>query len=66
MIDYASIYSTKMEKLTKPERLSVDPNDLEGTKRWKHWVRTFENHIESIEQARQDGDPPINKLKNSG
>ena len=63
MIDFATICSTNMEKLTKPERLSLDQNDLEGAKRWKHWVRTFENHIESIEQARQDGDPPINRLR---
>ena len=47
----------------KPERLSIDSNDLEGAKRWKHWVWTFENHIESIKQARQDGDSPINRLR---
>ena len=63
MIDFTTIYSTKIEKLPKPERLSVDPNDPEGAKRWKHWVRTFENHIESIEQARQDGNPLINILR---
>ena len=46
-----------MERLTKPERLSVDPNNLENA-----WVRTFENYIESVKQARPEGDPSINKL----
>ena len=52
-----------MERLTKPERLSVDPNNPEGAKQWKHWVRTFENYIESVEQAKPEGDPPVNKLR---
>ena len=52
-----------MERLTKPERLSVDPNNPEGAKQWKHWVRTFENYIESVEQARPEGDLPVNKLQ---
>ena len=51
-----------MEGLTKPERLSVGPNDSEDAKQWKYWARTFENYIESVEQARPEGDPPVNKL----
>ena len=47
-----------MERLTKPERLSVDPSNPEGAKQWKHWVRTFKIYIESVEQARPEGDSP--------
>ena len=52
-----------MDKLLKPERLSVDLNSSETTKQWKHWVRSFENYLESIEQVRQENDPPISTLR---
>ena len=47
----------------KPERLSVNPNRQDAAKQWKHWARTFDNHLESLEQERRDGDPAINKLR---
>ena len=47
----------------KPERLSVDPNSQDAAKQWKHWARTFDNYLESLEQERRDGDPAINKLR---
>ena len=47
----------------KPERLSVDPNSQDAAKQWKHWARTFENYLESLEQERRDRDPAINKLR---
>ena len=47
----------------KPERLRVDHNSQDAAKQWKHWARTFDNYLESLEQERRDGDPAINKLR---
>ena len=41
-----------MKRQTKSERLSVDPNNTEGAKKW-----TFENYIESVKQAKPESDP---------
>ena len=52
-----------MDKLLKPQQLSVDPNSSEATKQWKHRLRSFENYLESIEQARQEDKSLANKLR---
>ena len=38
-----------MEKFLRPERLAVDPNSSEAAKSWKHWYRTLENFMSSLE-----------------
>ena len=47
----------------KPERLSLESSEVDATKRWKHWHRTFENYLEALDQSRGEGDPAINKLR---
>ena len=47
----------------KPERLSLDSNEVDATKRWKHWLRTFENYLEALDQTRTEEDPAINQLR---
>ena len=39
------------------------PNSQDAAKQWKHWARTFNNCLKSLEQERRDGDPAINKLR---
>ena len=34
-----------MDKILKPEKLRLDPNDAEASKRFKHWKRCFENYF---------------------
>ena len=47
----------------KPERLNVHSNSPDAAKQWKHWTRTFENFLESLEQERRVGDPALNNLR---
>ena len=37
-----------MNKLMKPEHLSLDPNSPFVAKKWRHWQRTFENYLASF------------------
>ncbi len=34
-----------MEKLLKPPKLAIDPNEVSAAKEWKHWVRTFRSYM---------------------
>jgi len=47
----------------KPERLYTDPNSEDATKQWKHWLRTFKNYLTSLDQARSEADPAVDKLR---
>ena len=38
-----------MDKFLRPARFDVDPNDTGADKHWKHWIKTFENFLASIE-----------------
>lgn len=40
-----------MEKLLKPVRLDLDPNSPSAAKEWKHWLKTFNNLVESMEEV---------------
>ena len=42
------------EKVLRPEKFEVDPGTTNSTKRWQHWLKTFENFLELI--AQQDPD----------
>ena len=46
-----------MDKILRPERFHCEPNAENSTKRWQHWLTTFENFIETIESD------DLNKLK---
>jgi len=46
-----------MEKVLRPERFETDPNAPNSTKCWQHWLKTFENFLESIASEN------LNKLK---
>ena len=44
-----------MNKLMKPERLSLDPNSPTVAKEWRHWRRTFENYLASFPAEEGEG-----------
>ena len=52
-----------MDKLLKLQQLCVTLIAPKVTKQWKHRVRSLENYLESIEQARQEDDHPASKLR---
>ena len=37
-----------MEKYLRPERFEAEPNSSTAQKQWLHWLKTFENFLESI------------------
>ena len=39
-----------MERFLKPERLDVDPSVGDADKLYKHWKKTFDNFLESLEE----------------
>ena len=45
----------------RPQRLSLDPNSPSAGKKWKHWIRTFENYLASFPERAKD-EIPVNKL----
>ena len=46
-----------MDRLLRPDRFDVEPSDPGATKKWLHWLRTFQNFISSLTDAQQ-----LNKL----
>ena len=44
-----------MNKLMKPERLSLDPNSPTVAKEWRDWRRTFENYVDSLPAEEGEG-----------
>ena len=48
-----------MQKLMKPEKLSLDPNSFTASKEWKHWKKTFQNYLSTFTEQNED----IDKLK---
>ena len=44
-----------MNKLMKPERLSLDPNSPTVAKEWRHWRKTFENYLDALSAERGEG-----------
>ena len=44
-----------MNRLMKPERLSLDPNSPTVSKEWRHWRRTFENYLASFPAEEGEG-----------
>ena len=44
-----------MNKLMKPDRLSLDPNSPTVTKEWRHWRRTFENYLNPLPAEEGEG-----------
>ena len=47
-----------MEKYFRPERLEADPNSSTATKQWIHWLKTFENFTQALEQQRTSTEAP--------
>ena len=45
----------------KPDRLGVDPNSSDAAKIYKHWLRTFNNFIDSVSST-SGSSTPVNKL----
>ena len=45
-----------MNKLMKPERLSLDPNSPIAAKEWRHWRRTFENYLAAFPAKEGEGE----------
>ena len=39
-----------MERFLKPERLDADPSVGDADKLYKHWKKTFDNFLESLEE----------------
>ena len=46
-----------MDKVLKPDRFECLPNAPDATKRWRHWLVTFDNFVNSLPQEN------INKLQ---
>lgn len=44
-----------MEKYMKPDRLSLDPNDVDAELKWSHWWKTFSNFLSRLGDV-TDGD----------
>ena len=47
-----------MDKVLRPDRFDVEPNDEKTTKQWRHWYKTFGNFLRSIDGQNQN----LNKL----
>ena len=47
-----------MDKVLRPDRFDVEPNDEKATKQWRHWYQTFGNFLRSIDGQNQN----LNKL----
>ena len=45
-----------MNKIIKPERLSLDPNDSSAAKEWRHWHRTFKNDLGALPAEEGEGE----------
>ena len=51
-----------MEKqLLRPKELSVEPNTPESAKVFKFWLRTVEDFISGLDEARAEDQPAINR-----
>ena len=48
-----------MDKVLRPERLDIDPNDKDAFQEWNHWKVTFQNFVSSLPQE------GLNKKKRS-
>ena len=46
----------------KPDRLGVDPNSSDAAKIYKHWLRTFNNFIDSVLSIISGSSTPVDKL----
>ena len=51
-----------MDKVVKPDRLSLDPDSPQASKKWKHCIKTLENYFEALAEIRGEG-PAANKLR---
>ncbi len=40
-----------MEKILRPERLDIEPDDKVAEKQWKHWLKTFSNFMVALSSA---------------
>ena len=47
-----------MDKVLRPDRFDIEPNDEKATKQWRHWYKTFGNFLRSIDGQNQN----LNKL----
>ena len=49
-----------MDRILKPDKLSIDPNSPTASKQWKHWIRTFNSYVSRFvsgsSSAAEDGD----------
>ena len=45
-----------MDRLLKPEKLSADLNSPLADKQYKHWLKTFQNFVESVRNADREVD----------
>ncbi len=43
-----------MDRVLRPERLDIDPNDNSAAKEWLHWKRTFANFLSVLPQEDLD------------
>ena len=43
-----------MDKVLRPDRFDVEPNDEKPTKQWRHWYKTFSNFLRSIDGKNQN------------
>ena len=51
------------KQLLRPKELSISPNEENSKKFFKFWLRTVEDFIEALSEARQDDAPQINKKR---
>ena len=48
-----------MDRLLKPERFEVEPNSKTASKEWRHWLKTFENFVQSLSEDNQANKFPL-------
>ena len=51
-----------MDKVVKPDRLSLDPESPQACTQWKYWIKTLENYFEALTEIRGEG-PAASKLR---
>lgn len=50
-----------MDRLLKPEKLNANPNDSSSRLVFKHWLRTFERFITTVEERQGEDDPAVDR-----
>ena len=62
-VNLLNILNIMDKQLLRPKELSISPNEENSEKIFKFWLRTVEDFIEALSEARRDDAPQINKKR---